>query len=83
MNPNTRTCNPLNTINLNPGAGSARYRPLAAHGVWCPAEGLNLKTGQLFRHYIAEISPNVTLKLQLTKTRIYASFANSIQTNNL
>ena len=28
---------------------------------WCPAAGLNLETGHLSRHYIAEISLNVTL----------------------
>ena len=41
------------------GEGSARLRPLAVHGVGCPAAGQNLETGQLSRHYIAEISLNV------------------------
>ena len=41
--------------------GSARYRPLAAHGIGCPAAGQNLETGQLSRHYVVEISLNVTL----------------------
>ena len=40
------------------GVGSARLRPLAVHGVWCPAAGLNLETGQLSRHYIAEVTLN-------------------------
>ena len=26
-------------------------RGIAAHGVWCPAAGLNLETGQLSRQY--------------------------------
>ena len=43
------------------GVGSARQRPLAAHGVGCPAASQNLETWQLSRHYIAEISLNVTL----------------------
>ena len=43
------------------GVGSAHIRPLAAHGVGSLAAGLNLETGQLSRHYIAEISLNVTL----------------------
>ena len=43
------------------GVGSARLRPLVAHGVGCLAAGQNLETGQLSRHYIAEISLNVTL----------------------
>ena len=42
------------------GVGSARLRPLAAHGVGCPAADLNVETGQLSRHYIAEILLNVT-----------------------
>ena len=33
---------------------------LAAHGVECPAAGLNLETGQLCSQYIAEISLNMT-----------------------
>ena len=42
--------------------GSARKRPLAAHDVGArQQEGLNLKTGHLSRHYIAEISLNATL----------------------
>ena len=45
--------------------GSACLRPLAVHamghGVGCPAAGQNLETGQLSRHYIAEILLNVTL----------------------
>ena len=45
------------------GVGSARLRPLAAHGFVCPAAGLNLETGQLSCHYIAEISLNVTFTL--------------------
>ena len=40
---------------------SARKRPLAAHGVGCPAAGLNIETRQPSRHYIAEILLNVTL----------------------
>ena len=43
------------------GVGSVRLRPLAAHGVGCPAAGQNWETGQLFRHCIAEISLKVTL----------------------
>ena len=47
-----------------PGASNrldlARKRPLAVHGVGCPAAGLNLETWQLSRHYIAEILLNVT-----------------------
>ena len=39
----------------------ARYIPRAAHGVGCPAAGLNSEAGQLSRHYIAEIWLNVTL----------------------
>ena len=34
---------------------------VAAHGVGCPAAGLNLETGQLSRHDIAEILLNVML----------------------
>ena len=43
--------------------GSACQRPLAAHGVGCPAAGQNLETGHLSCHYIhvAEISLNVKL----------------------
>ena len=41
------------------GVGSEHLRPLAAHGVWCPAAGLNLETGQLSCHYRAEISLNM------------------------
>ena len=36
-------------------------KTLAAHGVGCPAAGQDLETGQLSRHYKAEISLNVTL----------------------
>ena len=43
------------------GVVSARLRPLAAHGVGCLTAGLNLETGQLSQHSIAEISLNVTL----------------------
>ena len=32
------------------GLGSARYRPLAAHSIGCPAAGQNLEAGQLSRH---------------------------------
>ena len=48
------------------GVGSTRLSPLAAHGVGCPVAGLNLETGQVSHHYIAEISLNVTLNI--TKT---------------
>ena len=52
-------------LQYNTGArvevGSARWEPLAAHGVWCPAVGLNLETWQLSRHYLSEILLNVTL----------------------
>ena len=47
-----------------PGArvevGSARFRPQAVHGVVCQAAGQNLEIGHLSRHYIAEVSLNVT-----------------------
>ena len=43
------------------GVGSARQRPLAAHGVRCPVACLNLEIGQLYRHYKAKFSLNVTL----------------------
>ena len=43
------------------GVGSARWIPLAAHGVGCPAAGQIWKTGQLSCHYTAEISLNVRL----------------------
>ena len=43
------------------GVGSTRLRPLAAHEVGCPAAGQNMEAGQLSRHFIAEISLNVTL----------------------
>ena len=43
------------------GVGSARSRPLAAHDVGYPAVGQNWETGQLSRHYIAEISLSTTL----------------------
>ena len=43
------------------GVGSKRLRSLAAHGVVFPATGLNLETGQVSRHYEAEISLNVML----------------------
>ena len=36
-------------------------KPLAAHGIECPAAGQNLEPGQLSRHFIAEISLNATL----------------------
>ena len=59
------------------GVGSARLRPLAAHGVGCPAAGLYMETGQLSRHYIlvAEITLNMTLNRnkpnqKLTRTRV-------------
>ena len=41
--------------------GLARKRPLSCPCRWCPAAGLNLETGKLSGHYIAEISLNVTL----------------------
>ena len=41
--------------------GSEHLRPLAAHGIWCPVAGLNLETGHLSRHNIAEISLNMML----------------------
>ena len=49
------------------GVGLARSRPLAVHGVGCPAAGQNLEIGQLSRHYIAEISLNVTLQQPTNK----------------
>ena len=39
----------------------AHKKILAAHGIGCPAVGLNLETGQLSCHYIAEILLNKTL----------------------
>ena len=39
----------------------ATLKTPSCHGVRCPAAGQNLETGQLSRHYIAEISLNVTL----------------------
>ena len=63
----------LNGVFGRPGArngvGLARLVTLVAHGVWCTAVGKNLETGQLFRHYIAEILLNVTLNhIQPTNT---------------
>ena len=43
------------------GVGLARLRPLAAYGVGCPAEGQNLESGQLSRHFKAAILLNMTL----------------------
>ena len=41
--------------------GLGYFGTLKIHGVGCPTAGLNLETGQLSRHYITEISLNVTL----------------------
>ena len=48
--------------------------PLDVHSVGCPATGLNFETGQLSRHYIAEISPNVTLNHSQPTSQSYTSF---------
>ena len=45
------------------GVGSVRLRHLSAHDVGCPTAGLNFETGQLSRHFEAEISLNMTLNL--------------------
>ena len=55
------------------GVGPAHLRPLAAHGVGCTTAGQNFETGQLSRHYLAEISLNVTLNHnQPTKLHIHS-----------
>ena len=50
--------------------GLARYRPLAAHGIGCLAAGLNLETGYLYHHYIAEIPLNMTLNCNQPKNTL-------------
>ena len=57
------------------GVSSARSRPLATHGVGCLVAGLNLETGQLSRHYKAEILLNVTLNhKQQTELEIFPAY---------
>ena len=56
------------------GVGSAGLSPLAAHGVGCLVAGLNLETGQVSHHYIAEISLNVTLNITKTKPKLLVAY---------
>ena len=53
---------------------SARQKNLAAHGIWCSAAGQNLESGQVSRHFIAEISLNVILNHNQPTKHLYLRF---------